>query len=136
MLLEDEMGNEDPALFNGAAYADIPLNLKIDVGPATSYSESLMLASLDRFLDKQLISFKQYLEYSPKNVVPFKDRLLKEIEEQEEMARQQQEQAKQQAIAMLPPDQKAQFMQLPPDQQEVFLQQAMSQPPQQPMGGM
>jgi hypothetical protein len=124
------MGNEQQSLFNGAAYADVPLTLKIDVGPATSYSESLMLASLDRFLDMQLITFKQYLEYAPKNVVPFKDRLLKEIEEQEEMQAQQQ----QDIISQLPPDQQAEFMQMPPEQQQAFLQQAMSQPQQtQPM---
>lgn len=43
-----------------------------------------MMASLDKFYDKQAIDIEQYLEYAPKNVVPFKDRMLKKIKEQRE----------------------------------------------------
>ena len=48
-----------------------------------------MMSSLDKFLEKQYIGFDQYLRYAPKTVVPFKDRLLKEMEQREEMMAQQ-----------------------------------------------
>ncbi|NPV90074.1 MAG: hypothetical protein HPY50_04770 [Firmicutes bacterium] len=73
-------GQELAVEFTGTDHAGAELNLKIDVGPASSYSESLMMASLDRFLEKQYIGFDQYLRYAPKNVVPFKDRLLREVQ--------------------------------------------------------
>lgn len=78
-MLKDHDGREVPVEFTGSDYADVELNLKIDIGPASSYSESLMMASLDRFLEKRYISFEQYLRYAPKNVVPFKDRLAREL---------------------------------------------------------
>lgn len=78
--IKDDDGNPETVMFNGGMYKDIEMNLKIDVGPSSTYSESLMMSSLDRMFDKGAISFDQYLKYAPKNVVPFKERLLKDME--------------------------------------------------------
>ncbi|WP_028609224.1 hypothetical protein [Paenibacillus harenae] len=86
--LQDDDGNEYSDEMKGTDYAGIDLNLKIDIGPSSQYSEQLMMTSLDRLYDKQAISTEQYLEFAPKTVVPFKDRLLKQIREQQEMAAQ------------------------------------------------
>lgn len=98
VTVEDDEGNKIPMKFNGSDYKDVPMKLKIDIGASSSFSESLMMQSLDRFLDKQYITFEDYLEYVPNNVVPFKDRLKKVIEqrkaEADALAKQQAEQAK------------------------------------------
>lgn len=115
VTVKDDEGNEVPMKFNGSTYKDVPMKLKIDIGASSSFSESLMMQSLDRFLDKQYIDFKTYLEFVPNNVVPFKDRLKKIIEQNEaEQAMMAQQQAAQQA--------------------EQAAQQAAMQPPPQPQG--
>lgn len=85
VTVKDENNKEIPMEFNGSDYKDVNLRLKIDIGSSSSFSESLMMTNLDRFLDQKLITFEQYLKYAPQNVVPFKNRLLKEIEEQKAM---------------------------------------------------
>lgn len=80
VMVKGDDGQEVAAEFTGTDHAGAELNLKIDIGPASTYSESLMMSSLDKFLEKEYISFDQYLKYASKNVVPFKDRLLKELE--------------------------------------------------------
>lgn len=82
--LKDDDGNEYSEEFRGSDFADIELNLKIDIGPASSYSEELMMASLDKLYDREAIDLEAYLEYAPKNVIPFKDRLLKKVREAKE----------------------------------------------------
>lgn len=87
--VKDDDGEEYAADFTGTDYADVPMNLKIDIGPSSSYSEELMMASLDKLYDKQAITIEDYLEFAPKNVVPFKDRLLKKLQERQEQMMQQ-----------------------------------------------
>jgi len=119
--VKDDQGDDGYIPFRGTDYAQTDLSLKIDIGPSSQYSEALMMASLDKFLDKQFISFEQYLQYAPPNVVPFKERLLKEMElQQEQMAAQQAADP----ISTLPPEVQAQFAQLPPEEQQKILQQA------------
>lgn len=133
--IKDDNGAEQTTPFLGTEHADINMSLKIDIGPSSSYSETLMMSSLDKFLDKQLISFPQYLKYVPKNVVPFKDRLLKEIEAQQQQQMMQQ-QSVEQMLHSLPPEIQQQVMNAPPEQQQQMISQLMSQqqPPQgQPM---
>lgn len=90
ITLKDDDGQEYSEEFTGSDYADIGLNLKIDVGPASTYSEELMMSSLDKLYDRDAIDLESYLEYAPNNVIPFKDRLLKKVREQKEQAAQQQ----------------------------------------------
>lgn len=92
VTLKNDDGQEYSEEFTGSKYADIGLNLKINVGPASTYSEELMMASLDKLFDKQDIDLEDYLEYAPQNVIPFKDRLLKKVRERKELAAQQQAQ--------------------------------------------
>lgn len=114
--IKDDDQKEFTRTFRGSDYAGIEMNLKIDIGPSSTYSESLMMSSLDNFLAKGYINFPQYLKYVPKNVVPFKDRLLKEIEQQQEQG------AIDQILSMLPPELQQIVMQ--------FLSQAAQQPQQ------
>lgn len=102
--LQDDDGNDYSEEFTGTDYTDVGLNLKIDIGPASSYSEELMMASLDKLYDKDAIDLEDYLEYAPKNVIPFKDRLLKKVRE----AKEQQAQLEAQAAQMPQADPAAQ----------------------------
>lgn len=115
--IKDDEGNPQTTMFNGEAYKDIDMHLKIDIGPSSTYSESLMMSSLDRMLDGQYITFDQYLKFAPKNVVPFKERLLKDIERQREQEAQQ---------PQVDPMQQAQMQMEMQQQQEdrKFMQQA------------
>jgi hypothetical protein len=81
VTVRDDDGQEAAVEFTGTDHAGAELNLKIDIGPASTYSESLMMSSLDKFLNKQYITFDEYLKYAPKSVVPFKGRLLKDLEQ-------------------------------------------------------
>lgn len=131
--LKDDDGEEYPAVFDGSQYQDVPMQLKIDVGPSSTYSESLMLSSLDKALDRGDIDYVQYLKYAPHAVVPFRDRLMKELEEKKGIVGQME-----QLIASMQPEDKEFFDSLQPDQQFEFLQQnilAQQQPtavPNQP----
>jgi hypothetical protein len=131
--LKDDDGEEFSTVFDGSQYQDVPMQLKIDVGPSSTYSESLMLSSLDKALDRGDIDYMQYLKYAPHAVVPFRDRLMKELEEKKGIIGQME-----QLIASMQPEDKAFFDSLQPDQQFEFLQQnilAQQQPtavPNQP----
>lgn len=114
IVIKDDQNNEQVVPFTGSQYANVNMNLKIDIGPASGYSEAMMMTSLDKFLDTQQITFEDYLEFVPQNVVPFKDRLLKKIQERQQeqqmIQQQQQEQMmmQQQAQAQAQAEQQAQ----------------------------
>lgn len=136
--IKDDEGVEYPVLFDGSQYAETELNLKIDVGPSSTYSETLMLSSLQDFLKADYITFEQFLKYAPKNVVPYRDRLQKELDEQKGIVG-----TIEQFVNSMQPQEKAMFDQMQPQQQlqlisqVIMNQQGMTQPaqpmpPQQP----
>ncbi|MFD1776657.1 portal protein [Paenibacillus rhizophilus] len=125
VTLKDDDGEEYPAMFDGSQYHGTELTLKIDVGPSSTYSESLMLSSLDKALDRGDITYEQYLKYAPRTVVPFRDRLMKEIEEKKGIIGQME-----QVVNGMQPEERAMFDAMPPDQQMMFLQQIIMQQPQ------
>lgn len=129
VVLKDDDGEEYVKSFNGAAYKDVELNLKIDVGPSSTYSESLVLSSLNEALNRGDITYKQYLNYAPKTVVPYRDRLLKEMESQSGIVG-----MIEQFMSTLTPEQQAEFNAMPPEQQLALIQQIVI-PPAQPGAG-
>jgi hypothetical protein len=82
--------------------------LKIDVGASTEWSEVAAIQTLDNLLDKQLISFKQYLERIYNGLIPDKEGLIKEVEQQEQQA---QMAAFEQFISQLSPELQAMIQQ-------------------------
>ncbi|MEK3674612.1 portal protein [Paenibacillus sp. FSL R10-2771] len=123
VTLKDDDGEEYPAMFDGSQYQEVPMSLKIDVGPSSTYSESLMLSSLDKALDRGDIDYMQYLKYAPHAVVPFRDRLMKEMEEKKGVIGQME-----QLVASMQPEEREMFQSMPPDQQFMFLQQNILAP--------
>ena len=133
MVTEDEEGNPVQDTVNASDYSDIDFQLKIDIGASSVYSETLMMTSLDKLFDTGHITLKQYLQYVPKNVIPFKDRLMQDVLEQEQMMQQQQqqmqaaeiEQLKMEFLNQMTPEEQAQFKAMPPEQQNAMVVEAM-----------
>lgn len=101
VIVKDENGNESMTKLKGTSYKDINFNLKIDIGPAGAYSESLAQSTLDNLFNGGHIDLQTYLKYSPKSAMPYKDSLLKEIEQ-----KQQEEDVSlaKQILSLLPPE--------------------------------
>lgn len=77
-----EDGNDAMMEFTGTDYKDAPMSLKIDIGPASTYSEFTAQSTLDKLYDKGAIDTVTYLKFSSKTAVPFKTELIKELENQ------------------------------------------------------
>lgn len=72
-------------------YQNMMFDVKIDVGPSNQWSEIESIQTLDALLDKGQITLRQYLERLPNGVMPKKQELLDEVEQQEQMQQQMQE---------------------------------------------
>jgi hypothetical protein len=155
VTVKNDDGNPESATFNGEKYKDVEMRMKVDIGPSSSYSETLMMTSLDKLFDTGNITLEMYLKYAPQNVIPFKERLLKDIQAEQEqqagmqqqqmaeqdqmMQQQQQEQMAQeqqqqphpfdQVLQQLPKHQQDQFKKLDPNAQNAVMQQILA--PQQ-----
>lgn len=128
VTLKDDDENPYSTLFNGSSYQDINLSLKIDIGPSSSYSETLVMAGLDKLLDKNLINFPQYLKFAPKNAYPYKERLLREINNQQGGGIEQ-------ILARLSPEEQQAFRNAPPQVQQQLIAGLQPQAPQPQMIG-
>lgn len=126
---KDNEGNEVTKKFTGTDSADTPFGLKVDVGPASVFSESLQMTVLDQMAQKQWINKFQYVKYAPSNIVPsaLKQDFEKEEEQMMQMQKMQQNaQTKANDIMnKLPPEERAELEQNPQ-----LLDQTMAQ-----MGG-
>ena len=126
ITIKNDESKEYSTRFLGTDYKDINFNLRIDIGPASSYSESLMMSSLDNFLNQKYITFDMYLKYVPKNVVPFKERLLKEIDQTKQREAMMAQLLQQNKIMM------EMFKKLPAHVQQDLLSQVQQQPQEIP----
>ncbi len=91
--------------FDGSQYNQTTFSLKIDVGASTQWSEIASIQTLDSLLEKQLISFKQYLERIYNGLIPDKEGLIDEVEQQEQQVQMQQQMAAfEQFISQLSPE--------------------------------
>ncbi len=70
-------------IFDFSVLNDIKLNLKVDVGPSSYWSEMAAAQTLDNLLKADKISFLQYLERMPDGYIPQKQDLINEIKELE-----------------------------------------------------
>jgi hypothetical protein len=109
----------------------IKFRLKIEVGASSYWSELASIETLDKLLQQESITFKQYLERIPAGLIAQKQSLLEDIKNQdvkqkfiyEQMAR---------FVEQLPPEMQMQIQQLPPEEQEQQIMGMMMQP-QPPM---
>jgi hypothetical protein len=126
----DEDGNQETRQFTGTDYADMGFGLKIDVGPASVFSESLQMTVLDKMHDKGDIDKYQYAKYAPSNVIPSQ---LKQDFEKEQKQLIEQQQAQQQ-LQQQQPNLSSIISQLSPEEQAILKQHPELL--QQVMGGV
>lgn len=67
--------------FDGAQYRDLVLTAKIDVGAAGLWSESQLIATLDKMFEAGLLTPVQYLERLPGGIVPNLTGLINEMKD-------------------------------------------------------
>jgi hypothetical protein len=101
---------------------DLRYRIKVDVGASTMWSELTALQTLDNLLSADKITFIQYLQRVPNGIIPEKQKLIDELNQQLELEQQQlqQQQGQQQNMDY---EQMAQFMETLPDEEQVRLQQ-------------
>lgn len=113
--------------FNGERYRNLCINARVDVGASTLWSESVVISTLDNLLDRQLITFEQYLERLPGGLIPNVTGLKQDLQRQSEamsptgiseediLASWQQQN----------PELYNRYISLPPEEQQTLMQKAM-----------
>ena len=85
-----EVPDEVPAPFDFSLLKQHPVQLKLDVGGSTYYSEIAATQTLDNLLDKGLIDIVDYLERVPDDRIPARRALLEKKRKEKELQAQQQ----------------------------------------------
>jgi hypothetical protein len=70
-------------MFNFQQLKDMWLNIKIDVGNASYFSEVASVQTLDNLLNNGFIEFVEYLKRIPDEIIPNKQELINSIEQQD-----------------------------------------------------
>ena len=89
-FIQQDVPAEVPMEFDFKALKNMPMDLKLDVGASSYYSEIASIQTLDNLLKMNKITVKQYLERIPDGYVPGRRELIQEIEQQEKQALQMQ----------------------------------------------
>jgi len=98
--IKDANGQDVPTKFRGSDFKDVSLKLRIDINASAEYSESLTLATLDKFYDKGSIDTRMYAELAPETIVPFKEKLIELLDKQQGQQQDMQNQQMQQQQQM------------------------------------
>ena len=85
----DNDGNTVSEKISGKLFDKLMLTARIDVGPATRWSELATVESLDSLLAQQYIPFEWYIELLPKNCGIPKERIAELIKNSQEQQQQQ-----------------------------------------------
>ena len=109
---------------------NMPMTLKVEVGPGSLFNELSGQATLDNLLQQERITFLQYLNSSVPGVIPNKQELLDELLEAEESQKQQQDQTTQ-FMATLPPEIQDKIREMEPEEAQGTLQALMQLPPEE-----
>lgn len=96
-FIEQEVPPEVPMPYDFSQLKDMPMQLKLDVGASSYYSEIASIQTLDNLLQNDKITILQYLERIPDGYIPERRKLVEEL-------RQQAEQAEQAAQTPMPPE--------------------------------
>lgn len=78
--VKNQLGEDEMIDVTGTDYQEYGMELKIDVGASSTYSEFTAQATLDLLYNRDALSTPLYLKYCPKSSVPYKDRLIKDLE--------------------------------------------------------
>jgi hypothetical protein len=119
-------GKRQVVPFDFSILKDVKFNIKIDVGPSSYWSEIAAMQTLDNLLQTEKISFIQYLERIPNGIIPKKQELITEIQQQ--MAQNDLlGKVKAWFVQTLPPEIMATLQQMKPEEADVEVEQLMEQ---------
>lgn len=82
-FIQQQAPTEIPTEFDFGTLRDIPMNLKLDVGASSYYSEIASIQTLDNLLKMKEISVTQYLERIPDGYIPARRELINELKAQQ-----------------------------------------------------
>jgi len=116
VLRKSENGERELVEFNFDELKEAFLNVKVEIGDASYFSEIAIQQTLDNLRRDQIIDVLQYLERMPDNSIPGKQELINELKAQQETQQDDTEQLKAK-FESLPPEIQQQIMQLPQEQQ-------------------
>lgn len=125
---KDEDGQPITKIFNGEKGRGVVMDLVVDVGPASVYSESLVVNMLDNYAQRGWIDKYTHAENMPDSVMP---QGLKEQLKKEQEAMKQQQEMKMQAQAQQAQAQQAQAQQDMANQQSTDIMNQLSPEEQQ-----
>ena len=74
-------GREELALFDFSVLRQLPLNVKLDVGASSYWSEIASMQTLDTLLLHDKITLLQYLERIPQGYVARKQELMDQLQQ-------------------------------------------------------
>jgi hypothetical protein len=120
------LGQRQIVEFNFDDIKNMKFRLKIEVGASSYWSELASIETLDRLLQQEAITFKQYLERIPTGLIAQKQSLLEEIKGEDTRKQFIYEQLAR-FLETLPPEQQQQIQQLSPEEQEAQLMNMMMQ---------
>lgn len=119
VTVKNDQGEDEVRQFNGSDYKDVKMNLKLDIGASSQFSEITNLNMLNAWLEQDKITFIELLERIPQGTVAKKQQLIDTRKEQEAQAQQMaQQQAEQQTQIQQGQDQQAQDQQAQQGQQQ------------------
>lgn len=78
-----EIPGEIPTVFDFGVFKDMPMQMKLDVGASSYYSEIASIQTLDNLLMQNKITVVQYLERIPDGYIPDRRGLLNELKRQQ-----------------------------------------------------
>ena len=83
VTMKNAKGIDEVRKFDGSKYAKIKMSLKIDIGASSQWNEITNLNMMNAWLDKDKISFIEYLERLPQGSVAKKQQLIDTRKEQQ-----------------------------------------------------
>jgi hypothetical protein len=134
-------GKREIIPFDTSILQRMKLKLKIDVGPSNQWNEAAQIQTLDNLLNKDLITFVEYLERQSDSMIPGKDELLESRKSAEAQQRVEEKTLLYQLMAEkmggmnLSPEVQNQLSMLQRNDAKEYERQA-KQIVRQPMGGM
>lgn len=110
--------------FNGDRYKSLVITARVDVGAATLFSDAVVTHTLDNLLERQLITFKQYLERMPAGMIPDVTGLINDLQMSEEQAAEEDELSDEAILrdwAAQQPELYEEYLKQPPETQKAML---------------
>lgn len=88
-ILLENVGDPTRIIFDFNQLQGMNLNLTVEVGQATYWSELVQVQTLDNMLSQRIIDTEMYLEFLPDGYIPNRDEIIKAIKERKAMMMQQ-----------------------------------------------